>query len=235
MTRTFNTLFMISSLDGKISTGAVDGRDVDKDYKIIGGVKEGLRQYYELEKQTDAYSLNTGKVMAKIGVNTDHSPVKSVDVNFVIIDNSHLTAKGVTNLATNLNKLFLVTKNPNHPAFDVKEPNLEIIKYDEEIDFVDLFTRLKKDYGAERVTIQSGGTLNSVLLRSKLIDKVSIVVAPVLIGGSETPSLVDGMSLVSKEDLMLIKALKLEKAEVLKDSYLHLTYQVLNETQIDAA
>ena len=49
--RTFNTLFMLSSVDGKISTGNIDKRDVDKDFPKIEGLKEGLQQYYALEKQ----------------------------------------------------------------------------------------------------------------------------------------------------------------------------------------
>ena len=39
MDRTFNTLFMISSVDGKISTGNVDDRDVDKDLPRIKGLE----------------------------------------------------------------------------------------------------------------------------------------------------------------------------------------------------
>ena len=70
MNRPITTLFMLESLDGKISTGSTDNLDVDKDYPKIDGVKEGLHQYYELEKKTDYFSLNTGKVMAKIGVNS---------------------------------------------------------------------------------------------------------------------------------------------------------------------
>ena len=53
------TLFMLMSVDGKISTGAVDELDVDRDYPRIEGVKEGLYQYYEIEKTTDLWSLNS--------------------------------------------------------------------------------------------------------------------------------------------------------------------------------
>ena len=44
--RPITTLFMLSSVDGKISTGATDNLDVDKDFPQIAGVKEGLAQYY---------------------------------------------------------------------------------------------------------------------------------------------------------------------------------------------
>jgi hypothetical protein len=47
--RPITTLFMLASLDGKISTGYVDTLDVDPDFPRIVGVKEGLHHYYDLE------------------------------------------------------------------------------------------------------------------------------------------------------------------------------------------
>ena len=46
--RPVTTLFMLSSVDGKISTGNSDLLDVDSDYPAMDGVKEGLHQYYEI-------------------------------------------------------------------------------------------------------------------------------------------------------------------------------------------
>lgn len=53
------TLFMLMSVDGKISTGAVDELDIDREFPRINGVKEGIYQYYEIEKTTDLWSLNS--------------------------------------------------------------------------------------------------------------------------------------------------------------------------------
>ena len=50
MDRPVTTLFMLMSVDGKISTGASDDLDVDKDFPRIAGVSEGLHQYYEIER-----------------------------------------------------------------------------------------------------------------------------------------------------------------------------------------
>ncbi len=47
--RPTTTLFMLMSVDGKISPGASDDLDVDKDFPNIIGLKEGLPQYYEIE------------------------------------------------------------------------------------------------------------------------------------------------------------------------------------------
>jgi len=215
------------SLDGKISTGSADGRDMDRDLPKIKGVKEGLWQYYDLEKWTDLFSFNTGRVMAKIGSN-DRAVIKNKVVSFVIVDNNHLTRRGVENLSENIKKLFLVTTNKNHPAFKVSD--VEVIYYPRKIDFRKLFGTLEKNYGIKRLTIQSGGTLNSVLIRAGLIDRVSIVVAPCLVGGKETSTLVDGNSIIKEGELKWIKPLKLKKVTKLKNSYLNLIYEVMNKT-----
>lgn len=228
--RTYNTLFMIESLDGKISSGTSDDLDADRDWPQIEGVKEGLHQYYDLEQKTDLVSLNTGRVMAKIGANNHKDKPEKSPVSFVIIDNKpHLNEDGVRYLAEKSKTFYLITANLDHPAIKSKVGNLEIIKYDSEIDFGDLFKKLKQDFGIERVTIQSGGTLNATLIREGLIDEVSVVVAPLFVGGKDTPTLVDGESLGSRSELNKIKALKLLEAKTLEKSYLHLRYKVINK------
>lgn len=94
MERPITTLFMLMSVDGKISTGAADVLDVDKDFSKIAGVQEGLHQYYEIEQTTDLWSLNSGRVQEKIGVNTKEIPNKT-QVSFVVIDNQHLNEHGI--------------------------------------------------------------------------------------------------------------------------------------------
>lgn len=156
--RTFNTLFMLSSVDGKISTGSIDQRDVDKDLPKIKGVREGLKQYYDLEMRTDLHSFNTGRVMAKIGMNKKKKEIIRLPVSFIIVDNKpHLNNIGLDNLAKKCKLLYLVTTNRNHPAFKRKKDNLKIIYYPKKIDFSNLFKKLKGEFGIDRVTIQSGG------------------------------------------------------------------------------
>jgi 2,5-diamino-6-(ribosylamino)-4(3H)-pyrimidinone 5'-phosphate reductase len=225
------TLFLLVSVDGKISTGDTDVMDIDKDYPQVPGLNEGLKQYYDLEQETDLFSLNTGRVFAKVGVNEKvGNPIKT-PVSFVVIDNKpHLTTKGISFLSKKAKKLILCTTNKFHPAFSLQEdiPNLHVLNYDDEIDFNKLFCDLKREFEVDKLTIQSGGTLNATLLRLGLIDRVLLIVAPALIGGKNTASLIDGESLHSSADLFKIKTLQLIQARPLKNSYLLLEYNVLN-------
>lgn len=185
MDRPVTTLFMLMSLDGKISTGAGDGLDFDRDLPRVPGVSEGLRQYYELEQQTDPWSLNTGRVKAKVGANELPLPER-LPVSFAILDNTHLTAAGVRWLCARCRELVVITSNAAHPADAAGEPNLSVL-FLECLSLPESLRRLKAEHGCGRLTVQSGGTINAALVREGLVDFVDVVVAPVLVGGMTRP------------------------------------------------
>lgn len=226
MNRPVTTLFMLMSVDGKISTGATDEMDVDKDFPKIDGLKDGLHQYYEIEQTTDLWSFNTGRVQAKLGVNHRKMPEKT-PVSFVILDNRHLTEHGIKYFCALSKEFVLITSNKSHPAFCVQEKNLHII-YQEQLSLREALTCLKTDYGCGRLTVQSGGTVNGLFLRAKLLDYIDIVIAPVLIGGKETATLIDGRSLISENELPELGVLKLMECTVLQNSYVRMRYQVIS-------
>ncbi len=225
MDRPVTTLFMLMSVDGKISTGATDEMDVDQDYPLITGLKEGLHQYYEIEQTTDLWSFNTGRVQAKMGANDKEMPART-PVSFVLLDNFHLNEHGIRYFCAKSKQLVLITTNKHHPAFNVKAKNLHII-FQEKLSLTDALTMLKEQFGCERLTIQSGGTLNGLFLREKLFDFVDVVVAPVLIGGKETSTLIDGRSLQARDELNQLGILRLTEVTPLQDSYLRLRYRVI--------
>ena len=225
MNRPVTTLFMLMSLDGKISPGASDELDVDKDFAVIPGLKEGLPQYYNIEQTTDLWSFNSGRVQQKMGVNENPFPPKT-PVSFVLLDNSHLTEHGIRYFCAKSNEFVLITSNRNHPAYQIEENNLHII-FQKELSLKDALIELKVKYGCERITIQSGGTINGLFLREKLFDYIDVVIAPALIGGKETSSLIDGKSILSESELSTIGVLKLIDCIILNNSYLRVRYQVI--------
>ena len=192
-------------------------------------LKKGLHQYYELEQETDVFSLNTGRVMAKIGVNDRKVYHEKIDVvTFVIIDNKpHLNENGIDYLCHWVGKLLLVTTNKNHIAYSLKDKydNLEILYY-ETLDLTQLLEDLYSKYNAENLTIQSGGTLNGMFVRNKLIDFFNIVIAPIIVGGKDVATLVDGESITNENELNKLMPLELMECNKLEDSYIQLKYKV---------
>ena len=85
---------------------------------------------------------------------------------------------------------------------------------------------LSSKYNAERVTIQSGGSLNGLFLRNNLIEYVNIVIAPLLVGGKDVPTLIDGEAISNSEELNKLKALELIECNQLDNSYIQLKYKV---------
>lgn len=228
MNKPITTLFMLESLDGKINSGDSDNLDVDKDWKTITGVKEGLHQYYEIEQQTDLYSLNTGRVMAKIGINDRKEEPNRIPCSFIIIDNKpHLNENGINYLCKWVKTLYLVTTNKNHIAYTLKDKydNLVILEYDN-LDLTLLLSDLNTQYNVDYLTIQSGGNLNKLFLDNNLIDYIHVVVAPILVGGRNTSTLIDGESIKDESELYKLKSLKLIECNVLQDSYIELKYEV---------
>lgn len=225
MDKPITTLFMLMSVDGKISTGSMENMDFDKDFPNIIGLKEGLSQYYDIEQSTDLWSLNSGRVQKKMGVNEKAFPQKT-PVSFVLVDNHHLTEQGVRYFCARSKKFVLVTSNENHPAFYINADNLHVI-FQKVFDPQEMLIKLKKDYGCERITVQTGGTLNALFLREGLLDYVDIVVAPVLIGGKETSSLIDGASFTDEVELDKLGILELQSCEMLAHSYLRLKYKIV--------
>lgn len=226
MKRPITTLFLLQSLDGKISTGPTDNWDVDKDIpNIKGNPSSGLHQYYEAELETDLWSMNSGRIMDKIGINkTDKYTGEKTPVFFVVLDNNHLTKKGVTFLAKKHNKLIICTKNKNHPVYSVTEDNIQIIEYDGKLKMDWLLHQLYLS-GCREITVQTGSTINSVLLREHLIDKVNVVICPILVGGTKTSSLIGGEDV---EKLSDIGVLELKEVKKLKNSYIEVFYNVVN-------
>lgn len=98
--------------------------------------------------------------------------------------------------------------------------------YYETLNLTQLLEDLYSKYNAENLTIQSGGTLNGLFVRNKLIDFVNIVIAPIIVGGKDVATLVDGDSITNENELNKLMPLELMECNKLEDSYIQLKYKV---------
>jgi 2,5-diamino-6-(ribosylamino)-4(3H)-pyrimidinone 5'-phosphate reductase len=84
------------------------------------------------------------------------------------------------------------------------------------VDHVDLLAALEElngRYGVEVVRVDSGGILNGLLLRAGLVDEVSVLMNPGLVGGSSPRSIFTAPDLTSSEGVIPLKLAHLERFE----------------------
>jgi 2,5-diamino-6-(ribosylamino)-4(3H)-pyrimidinone 5'-phosphate reductase len=99
-----------------------------------------------------------------------------------------------------------------------------IVAGDDHVDMRAALEELNSRYGITVVRADCGGTLNGVLLREGLVDKVSLLLSPCLVGGKELRSMFIAPELASAHGVI---ALRLERMEKLEGDVVWLLYEVI--------
>lgn len=98
-----------------------------------------------------------------------------------------------------------------------------IVTGDDHIDMRTALDMLNRDYGVNTIRVDSGGTLNSVLLQAGVVDEVSVLIHPYLAGGTPDPTMFDP----HKAGFMDLQVpLQFQKCEVLGPGIIWLRYSV---------
>jgi 2,5-diamino-6-(ribosylamino)-4(3H)-pyrimidinone 5'-phosphate reductase len=98
----------------------------------------------------------------------------------------------------------------------------EITAGNHRVDLALALEELAERYGAHTVRVESGGTLNGALLRQGLVDEVSLLLHPVLVGGMSPHTIFRTMDV----DTDVPIEMKLSDCQVLDDGYAWLRYEV---------
>jgi 2,5-diamino-6-(ribosylamino)-4(3H)-pyrimidinone 5'-phosphate reductase len=86
-----------------------------------------------------------------------------------------------------------------------------IVAGDDHVDLRAALEELNARYGVKVVRVDSGGTLNGVLLRAGLVDEVSLLVSPALVGGATPRSFFRAPDLTSPDGVIPLRLTHLEK------------------------
>lgn len=82
---------------------------------------------------------------------------------------------------------------------------------DEHVDLGECLEWLEEQHGVRTVRVDSGGTLSGALLRAGLVDEVSVLVHPVLVGGTSPMSFYRAPDLSSSEGVIPLRLLDVER------------------------
>lgn len=212
------------TLDGKIATATGSSN--------ISG-EEDLKRVHEIRKDCDGIMVGIGTVLAddprltvhKIDAKPEDNPVR------IVVD-----SKGRTPIDARITnsdaKTIIAMANEYKDDFKASDKYETFkkrgVKFffsgDRRVDLKALMSYLHEE-GIETLMLEGGSTLNFSMIKSGLIDKISICVAPMVVGGANAKTFFDGDGFDTMDE-----AVRLE----LTDSYvlgkdLILTYNVLND------
>ena len=212
------------TLDGKIATQTGSSN--------ISG-PEDLERVHEIRKDCDGIMVGIGTVLAddprltvhKIDAKPEDNPIR------IVVD-----SKGRTPIDARITnsdaKTIIAMANEYKDDFKASDKYETFkkrgVKFffsgDKRVDLKALMNYLHEE-GIETLMLEGGSTLNFSMIKSGLIDKISICVAPMVVGGANAKTFFDGDGFDTMDE-----AVRLE----LTDSFalgkdLILTYNVLND------
>ena len=93
----------------------------------------------------------------------------------------------------------------------------------ERVDLSLALQELSERYGAGTIRVESGGTLNGALLRQNLVDEVSLLLHPVLVGGMSPHTIFRTLELAPDTKIEM----KLSDCQMLAEDYAWVRYAVV--------
>lgn len=198
MNRPYTFINVAMTADGKIDTferkGAgisskrdkerVDRLRAEADAVLVGG-KTLLEEQPKLTVKSEALR----EMRIRLGRSPNPIKVGVATIADIPIDSDFIKA-GKTKVV-----IFTTTRTSKEQLERLESGGVEVFLHDApRVDLIEMMRELKK-MGVERLMVEGGGTMNFELMRLRLVDEITIHVAPMIFGGSNAPTLADGPGL----------------------------------------
>lgn len=205
------------TLDGKIATKTGSSE--------ISGEKDLLR-VHQLRQECDAIIVGINTLLAdnprltihKISADPADNPVR------VVVDSNARTPLDFRILSKEAPTIIAVSEKAPHDRVDQLLKKAKVIVCGKEKVDLDCLMENLGHRGVQTLMLEGGSTLNYSMLSAGLVHEVRVCVAPMIAGGSQAKTLVDGDGVEYMKDALRLR---------LKNSYtlnqdLILEYEVLN-------
>ncbi len=191
------------SLDGKIATISGDSEFSDEEDWI---------RVHRLRAEVDAIMVGVGTVLVddpKLTSKAGRSPLR------VIVDSKARTpptAKVITYMKEVPTVIAVTGKAPAERLERLREAGAKILVCGEgeKVDLGILLERLF-EMGVRKVLLEGGGNLNWSMIKAGLVDEVRVAVAPVIVGGSNAVTLVEGEGFSKVREAVKLEFLSVER------------------------
>tara|TARA_B100000029_G_scaffold330034_1_gene322302 strand:+ start:4435 stop:5088 length:654 start_codon:yes stop_codon:yes gene_type:complete len=191
------------------------------------GTKSKSLKLSSRKDKTRVHKLRTRVDAILIGKNTLETDNPKLSVRYVrgknpirIILDSHGTVKSSSNILKTCNKIPTIVVTTDLISLRnfsrLEKLPLELIKCGKSSVNIPKLLKILHDNGIKRILLEGGGTVNWSFLRNGFVDEVIVTVAPYIIGGTDSISLVEGRGF---KNLHLSTKLKLKKIQRTKNEF----------------
>lgn len=215
------------SIDGKITLGK--GNSSKMLFELL--TEQDMRYIHGIRGQVDGIIVGMNTIRTDNPTLTCRYDMGSDPVR--IIPSKSMQVPKDSNILTDDTKTIFITigSSPNAEIIEqiVKIPNKSVIVCGEdEINFHKAFKILEEKFDIHSIMLEGGGTINWSLIEEDLIDEIIVMQLPIIIGGGENTSLVDGNGFT---DLKSISKFKFSGMEI-RDNISILKYVKVHEKKI---
>lgn len=209
--RPFVILKAAVSLDGKIATYRGDSRWIS--------TEASRRRTHALRNEVDAVMVGAETVVRDDPELTVRLLEGDVRNPLRVVVDSALRIPPTSRLLTErpeVKTLVATTaKAPMERREAVEALGREVLVLPERDGRVDMPALMEKLAEREvlNLLLEGGGQLNASMLEAGLVDRLHVVIAPMLIGGREAPTLLDGLGAGSIKEAWRLKDLRIEEVE----------------------
>lgn len=195
------------SIDGKITFG--EGKSSKGLFSLLSS--EDMKFIHEIRSNVDGIL---------VGMNTIRYDNPSLTCRYIegknpiriIPSNSMDIPEDATILNDGISTIIITPEINREKSEEYKEfHNVKVVFAGEEsIDFTNAFSQLENEHDIHTIMLEGGGTLNWTLIDKDMVNEIIIIRLPIIIGGKDNVSLVDG---VGYEECNLVKKFNLKSVE----------------------
>ena len=203
-----------SAISSKRDKERVDQLRAAADGILVGG-KTLLEEQPKLTVKSEA--LREGRVQRGLAPNPIKVGVATSIANADILIESDFIKAGPARVV-----IFTTNQTSKDQLAKLKTNGVEVFVHDEPRVNLTLMMQTLKKIGVNHLMVEGGGVMNFELLRLGLVDELMIYIAPMIFGGTNAPTLADGLGLTRSDSI----ALKLQNIETHEDGGILLHYKL---------
>lgn len=189
------------TLDGKIATKTGSSE--------ISGEKDLVR-VHELRKEMDAIMVGINTLLAddprltvhKIEAKREDNPVR------IVVDSKARTPLNFRILNNDAPTIIAVTESADSLKVEELEKRVTVLKCGKDrVDLKSLMKELSRR-GIKTLMLEGGSTLNYSMFENGLVDEIRVCVAPMIVGGVQAKTLVDGEGIDKMKDAIKLELIR---------------------------